>query len=67
MPRNSDVMEICEFAERQLMDLQAKLAPLDASKVYEGDPVDRPKFDKTSYMRDYMRNRRAKKAGGNDQ
>lgn len=46
MPRNADVMAVCDAAE------QAQVTRLKAPNGT---------FDKKSYMRDYMRRRRAKK------
>jgi hypothetical protein len=41
MPRNTDVMDLCDWAE---------------ARAVETEPE---KFDRRSYMRDYMRKRRA--------
>lgn len=48
MPRNEDVMLVCDQLEKTIV----KIGP-------NGDLV--PKFNKTAYMREYMRKRRAGK------
>ncbi len=45
MPRNADVMAICEALERRLIE-----AP---------PPAEKPKFDRRAYQRELMRKRRA--------
>lgn len=42
MPRNADVMELCDYAERMVSTSQPE------------------KFDRRSYMREYMRKLRAR-------
>lgn len=44
MPRNADVMVICDAAEHSI------------SKIMDGQP--KPKFDRNAYQREYMRKRR---------
>lgn len=52
--RDPDVIDICDFAEQQI----AKPAKAPEPKLKS-----LARFDKTAYMRDYMRNRRAKEKG----
>ncbi len=47
MPRNSDVMRVCDIAERALI---AKPSAVKSSA---------PRFDKKAYQREYMRRYRA--------
>lgn len=64
MPRNADVMEVCDYAESRLTELPLVITPL-ADGCVEIKQVMRPdtsvKFDKTVYMRNYMRKLRAAK------
>lgn len=64
MPRNVDVMAVCDELEARLM------APAPEPKVVERiveklvEPPSKPKFDKRAYQRDLMRKRRAKSSPG---
>lgn len=65
MPRNADVMELCDALERQMAR-----PPFEGGRIRVNEPneivVINPdegtvsRFDKTAYMRDYMRKKRAK-------
>lgn len=50
MPRNDDVMALCQELERVFI------------KITPSGPE--PKFDRTAYMREYMRQRRRRKQEG---
>ena len=50
MPRDADAMKLCDFAEEQLRQRAARRRP-------EG-----PRFDKRTFMRNYMRAWRKKRA-----
>ena len=52
MPRNADVMRICDAAERSAVAVGIAKVSLRRGAN---------KFDKTAYQRDYMRKRRAEK------
>lgn len=57
MPRNADVMEICDALEQRLSTVI--FSDDEMHVVNPGGVV--TKFDKTAYMRDYMRKKRAEK------
>jgi hypothetical protein len=58
MPRNADVLELCQRLERRVVGSRL----IDAAR---GRDVPKPaaKFDKKSYQREYMKKRRAEKKG----
>lgn len=56
MPRNGDVMLVCDVAERALVKPVAVAAEAPKPKVAG-------KADRKAYMRDYMRKRREAKRG----
>ena len=64
MPRNHDVMEICDYAERKLLEPPLIISSDGNGSVtieqdFEAVKRNADKFDKTAYMRRYMRKRRA--------
>lgn len=70
MPRNTDVMIICDALEQKLQDEAAaperNIAGIPVSHLKPmAEPInnrsDLPRFDRTAYQREYMRQRRARK------
>jgi hypothetical protein len=57
MPRNEDVMALCDALEARLLKSDEPTIKADD----EAAPINRPKFDKTAYQREYMRKRRAER------
>ncbi len=54
MPRNSEVMSICDELEKRIITPAVKADPVNGSSKKP-----KKKFDKTAYMRTYMRELRA--------
>lgn len=73
MPRNADVMSLCDALEARL----ATVEKVEPERTIGGVPVsaarviakairnrtDKPKFDRNAYQRELMRKRRAKENG----
>jgi hypothetical protein len=63
MPRNADVMRICEIAEAHLIvrrEISEGVLTVKRADVAAAEIMDRSGFDRKKYQRDYMRKKRAK-------
>lgn len=62
MPRNKDVMDVCDMAEESLASSSVVERSAVNAVVAGSTPASsaKPPFDRKAYMRDYMKQRRKK-------
>jgi len=59
-PRNPDTMLVCDELERLLVRRLGDVVPVESGGVAMVQPIlNKAKFDRAAYQREYMRKRRA--------